>query len=82
MSLGDFLEGGGCTNESAVRESEWGPRVEGGHRPYERIGNVSSEGRVMAVGSSWSWKAPRGGSIAEWNLVGRGRSRAVFLTGK
>ena len=50
--------------------------MEGEHRSYERIGHVSSEGRVMAVGSSWSCKPPRGSSIVEGNLVGRGRSRA------
>ena len=31
---------------------------------------------MMAVGTSWSWKPPRGGSIVEGNLVESGRSRA------
>ena len=31
---------------------------------------MSFEGRVMAVGSCWSWKPPRGGSIVERTLVG------------
>ena len=51
-------------------------RVEGGYRPYERFGYVSSEGWMMAVGYSWTWKPPRGGSVVEGYLVGRGRSRA------
>ena len=31
---------------------------------------------MMPVGSSWSWKPPRGGSIVKGTPVGRGRSLA------
>ena len=54
VSPGDSLERGGCRNGSAVREIGEGPRVEGRRRLDVRSGLASSEGRRMAIGSSWS----------------------------
>ena len=51
--------------------------MEGRRRLQIWSGRVSSDGRRMAVGPSWSWKPPRGGSAVEGTLAGRGRSQAV-----
>ena len=50
--------------------------MEGRRRLYVRSGRASSEGRGMTVGSSWSWRPPRGGSTVDATQVGRGQSRA------
>ena len=61
---GDSLEMGACSNGSRSGE-RGGPRVEGRRRLQMKSARVSSEGRRMAVRSSWFWKPPRVGSEVE-----------------
>ena len=48
----------------------------------KRSGRASSEGRRIAVGSSWSLKPPRGGSTVEGTPVRKERSRARMPNAK
>ena len=64
LGPGDSLEMGACSNGSRSGE-RGGPRVEGRRRLQMKSARVSSEGRRMAVRSSWFWKPPRVGSEVE-----------------